>query len=71
MNELAICPCGKVPNDLFIVDTGQGGKWALVCGSCCGEWYIEFRTGYNDLGSAECKRLAQEAWNAAPRAAHS
>ena len=71
MNELATCPCGKVPPDLFTVDSGQGGKWALVYGSCCSEWHIEFRTDYNDPGSAEYKRLAQEAWNAAPRAAHS
>ena len=66
--ELAACPCGKTPNELSIVDGGQGGKWAFVYGGCCGEWHIEFRTNYSDFGSQECKRLAREAWNAAPRA---
>ena len=67
---LAACPCGKTPQELYIVDGWQGGKWAWAYGGCCGEWHIEFRTGYNDLGSDECKRLAREAWNAAPRAAN-
>ena len=67
-DELAACPCGKTPNGLSIAGDGQVGKWALVYGDCCGAWHIEFLTNYHDLDSQECKRLAREAWNAAPRA---
>ncbi len=62
------CPCGKTPESLHSVDNGQGMKWAQVSGNCCGEWSIEFRTGYNRLDSRECKDYALEAWNEAPRA---
>ncbi len=62
------CPCGRTPEKLYIHDTGQGGKWANVSGDCCGEWEIEFRTGYHDYGSDECMTLAITAWNEAPRA---
>jgi len=64
---LAQCPCGKTPTDVQICDAGQGGKWAIVKPNCCGEWMIEFRTNYNQLESEECKKLAVEAWNSAPR----
>ena len=67
---LAACPCGKIPPSLCLMDAGQGGKWAMVNGGCCGEWNIEFRTQYAALDSDECKRLAREAWNSAPRAAN-
>jgi len=67
MDKLKQCPCGKTPEKLFIADAGQGGKWAYVYGGCCGIWEIEFRTEYNDLESAECYKLAAEAWNEAPR----
>lgn len=69
-NELVIkpCPCGKTPKKLYIHDTGQGGKWANVNGDCCGEWEIEFRTGYHSYDSDECMALAIAAWNEAPRA---
>jgi hypothetical protein len=66
-DSLAHCPCGRPIEELNITDAGQGGKWAWVAGNCCGEWSIEFRTGYHALDSEECKRLAREAWNAAPR----
>lgn len=62
------CPCGKTPESLSIVDNGQGGKWASICPSCCGEWSIEFRTSYKPFQSEECMELAVNAWNAAPRA---
>ena len=67
---LAACPCGKIPTELDIYDANQGGKWANVVPNCCGEWMIEFRTNYAALDSEECKRLAREAWNEAPRAAN-
>ena len=69
MEELKPCPCGETPKELSISDAGQGGKWANVSGDCCGEWTIEFRTTYKALDSAECMRLAIEAWNESPRAA--
>ena len=67
---LAACPCGNVPTELGITDANQGSKWAFVTGDCCGEWTIEFRTNYAALDSDECKGLAVEAWNTAPRAAN-
>lgn len=66
---LCRCPCGKTPTSVGVYDLGQGGKWAAAVPDCCGEWMIEFRTGYFDLDSDECKKLAREAWNEAPRAA--
>ena len=66
--KLKRCPCGKVPEELCISDAGQGSKWAYVTGFCCGEWNIEFRTGYFDFASPECMDLAIQAWNEAPRA---
>ena len=67
---LAACPCGKTPTDVDIYDACQGSKWANVVPNCCGEWMIEFRTNYAALDSDECKRLARDAWNSAPRAAN-
>ena len=67
MNDLKQCPCGKTPDDLGVVDAGQGSKWAYAVPSCCGEWTIEFRTDYNYLHSGECMELAIKAWNEAPR----
>ena len=67
MKSLAPCPCGQIPKKLFIIDSGQGMKWANVCGDCCGEWSIEFRTLYKPFESNECMDLAIKAWNDAPR----
>jgi hypothetical protein len=60
------CGCGKTPKNLSITQENSY-KWAWVSGDCCGEWSIEFRTNYLDLESEECKALANEAWNSAPR----
>lgn len=64
MSLLAVCPCGRVPQSLYISD---GVKWAFVSPSCCSEWHIEFRTQYNKADTKECMDLAIEAWNSAPR----
>ena len=66
-DELAPCPCGQVPEKLCIQEAGQGSKWAMVSGYCCGDWHIEFRTNYAAHDSEEIMRRAREAWNAAPR----
>jgi len=60
------CPCGNTPDSLSIYE-GISSKWAWVYGDCCGEWSLEFRTGYNPIDSQECRELAEEAWNDAPR----
>ena len=59
------CPCGKTPSELFICDTGQGGKYADVCGDCCAEWKIEFRQDYQSGDKA--MELATYAWNTTTR----
>ena len=65
--KLKKCQCGKTPKHLDITDAGQGGKWANASGDCCGEWTVEFRTGYHALDSKECMERAIEYWNDAPR----
>ncbi len=65
--ELRRCPCGIYPNELNVIDAGQGGKWAYVMGDCCGEWTIEFRLCYHELDSEEGLALATEDWNVASR----
>lgn len=63
---LAPCPCGRPLEELII--TEGIGSYAYVCGMCCGEWNIEFHTGFTDLDSEECKQKAKAAWNRALRA---
>lgn len=67
MDKLKPCPCGKPLTKLFIMDAGQGGKWANTGGDCCGDWIIEFRTDYLALDNPKCMELAIEAWNEAER----
>jgi len=57
------CPCGKTPNKLSLSYNGQGTKYASACGNCCGEWFIEFRTGHHSLNSKECIDRAISGWN--------
>jgi len=65
MSELRKCACGAVPETLSIMEGGCS-KYAWCACRVCGEWSIEFRTGYTqDLD--ELKKLAAEAWNKAPR----
>jgi len=67
MNKLLVCPCGKTPSKLYISEA-ETCKWAYVSGDCCGEWNIEFRTGYYKTDSNECMELAIKQWNDSPRA---
>jgi len=61
------CPCGETPSKLYIVDTGQGGKYADVIGDCCGDWKLEFRQQYTS--GEEAMALARYTWNTATRGA--
>jgi len=65
-NELKKCPCGKVPDELFIAE-GSTFRWRYVSGNCCGEWAIEARveSGLND--SEGIKHECMVAWNDACR----
>ncbi len=62
MSEIKICPCGKTPKKLCISESNTS-KWAYVCGDCCGEWNVEFRTEYQKLDTAKCMELAIQEWN--------
>ena len=64
--KLKPCPCGKTPNKLCVSESNTS-KWGYVCGDCCGEWNVEFRTDYRRLDTKECMELAIEEWNSAPR----
>ncbi len=65
--KLKKCPCGEVPDELIIFDSGHGGKWAYVHGSCCSLWMIELNTLYYDVSSDRCMDFAIEYWNDAER----
>lgn len=61
------CPCGKTPTALHI-EPGQSCKYSWVCGDCCGEWNVEFRTGYLAEEDPALMEIAIEVWNRATRA---
>ncbi len=63
---LARCPCGEVPDEVGTM-SGVSSKHAWVGGNCCGEWFVEFRTNYEPIGSPERMALATKAWNKANR----
>jgi hypothetical protein len=70
LNDLLACPCGAVPEELFI-RCGSTHRWRYVSGDCCGEWEIEARVpvvgeeaNLKDQQADACAR----AWNNAPRA---
>jgi hypothetical protein len=69
MSDIKPCPCGATPTKLYISGNYDGDKYAVVNGGCCGDWEIEFRTGYYPWHSDECQEYALQAWNAAKRAA--
>ena len=68
IDKLLPCACGKIPSSLNLYEAGSA-KWAFASGSCCGEWHIEFRTGYYKLNTQECMDRAIAAWQAASRRA--
>ena len=66
MTALKPCPCGQIPDQIGVMD-GHSVKHAFAYGTCCGEWYIEFRTDYKRADTPECMALAVAAWNGTPR----
>lgn len=59
------CPCGKTPDRLLINDENPQ-KWSFVCGDCCNEWHVEFRSNY--AVDDDLMYMAIESWNNIPRA---
>jgi len=66
-HTLQPCPCGATPQRLSVNSECNGSKWAWCACGACGEWSIEFRTGYSQDPKVLQSRAA-EAWNRAPRA---
>ena len=64
--KLKKCPCGDTPTELFINGSDRD-KWMLVSGTCCDEWFIDFRSNYLKLDDPELMKLAIIAWNETPR----
>lgn len=64
-DELFHCPCGKIPSKLHI-EQGVSSKYSFASGDCCGDWMVEFRTGYHNKDSRLMERAAK-AWNEAQR----
>ena len=60
------CPCGKIPEKLHIVP-GSTCRDAFACGTCCGEWMVEFRKNFERDDSPVAMALAIAAWNGAKR----
>lgn len=60
---LQACPCGQVPAALGVASHEARPKYAYAFGECCGEWHIEFRADYAELGSPEMLARAGDAWN--------
>lgn len=63
--DILPCPCGQIPASLVIDREYKRSKWANVSAPCCGEWSVEFHTGYKE--DSELNEIAREAWNNAPR----
>lgn len=66
MSQLKPCPCGEIPKTLCTAIEGIGSKWGYVCGNCCAEWNVEFRTQY-ETDHDKLIKLATQAWNEANR----
>lgn len=67
-DELAPCPCGSTPSALNVTGEFHSPKYGRVSGNCCGEWEIEFRNQYCEIGGIESTAKATKAWNDASRA---
>ena len=63
--NLKPCPCGKTPDSIGVMENGYGSKYALAVPDCCGDWTLDFNTGYKS--GDELKARAEKAWNNAPR----
>jgi hypothetical protein len=63
------CPCGKIPERLYIQLIGPLGTQGCALAECehCRYWGVEFTVSYNELNPDAAMSLAIEAWNKAPR----
>jgi len=66
LDKIVRCPCGNIPKNITITE-GSCSKWALASGDCCGEWFVEFRTSYEEITSTKCMEYAVESWNKTKR----
>ena len=64
-SELKPCPCGQVPERLYILEDKV--KWNTVQAGCCGDWVLEFRANWLHHKDPECMELAIAEWNRAKR----
>jgi len=63
--KLNKCGCGEIP-EYLMTESGSSCKYAFVCGSCCNEWSIQFRSTYT-RDDDKLMELATTAWNNASR----
>lgn len=63
MTKLKPCPCGSIPEELFVQATGSS-KYLQCSTDCCGSWSVEFKAvGYCLPESEQAMELAIKAWN--------
>lgn len=65
MELLEPCVCGAKFEHVAVEQEHYKTKWATAICPVCGEWSIEFRSFYKD--GEELQKLADQAWNNAPR----
>ena len=62
--KLHRCPCGEWP-DKVLIQGRPPTDWMTVGGDCCGIWEIPFESQHA-VGD-ELQKIAETAWNVAPR----
>ena len=69
MDELALCPCGKIPESLGISNEHESHFFSCYP-LCCSVWSVGFDNPFgHDKDSIECMAMAVAAWNEATRGA--
>jgi len=63
---LKACPCGKVPDDLYVSE-GSTYRWLYVEGDCGCGWMIEVRSAGYPNDPHKDYEAAVEGWNDMPR----
>lgn len=68
MPDFKPCPCGKVPKALFLSSNYiAGNDVAYVRGSCCAQWFVQFKLDWHSPKGELAYSISKEAWNNAPR----